>query len=150
MSICYTSSHGIPLGRQHRPLVAWYGDLDFMPHIKEFIARGAVDAVVSYGEPVRVDAATDRKAMTRQLEGAVRAMATAALLRRPIPAASAALAEAAGAGNPGCGPATGAGVLKSSAKSTICSGDGAHCREKRDKTRPKRLDWAGKVHHETA
>ncbi|HET7384230.1 MAG TPA: lysophospholipid acyltransferase family protein [Pseudolabrys sp.] len=26
MSICYTGQHGIPMGRQHRPLVAWYGD----------------------------------------------------------------------------------------------------------------------------
>src|SRR6185437_11683628 len=52
MSICYTALHGIPMGRQHRPLAAWYGDLDFMPHIKAFIARGAVDAVVSYGAPV--------------------------------------------------------------------------------------------------
>jgi len=93
MAISYVSSHGIPLGRQHRPLVAWYGDLDFVPHIKELIARGAVDAVVSYGEPVRVDAAVDRKALTRQLEGAVRAMVTAALLKRPIPAAAAAPRE---------------------------------------------------------
>ncbi len=57
MSICYTGQHGIPMGRQNRPLVAWYGDLDFMPHIKEFIARGAVDAVVSYGEPVAASGA---------------------------------------------------------------------------------------------
>ena len=85
MSISYISTHGIPLGRQHRPLVAWYGDLDFMPHIKAFIARGAVDAVVSYGEPVKVDAATDRKALTRRLEGTVRALMAAALLKRPLP-----------------------------------------------------------------
>ena len=86
MSISYVTSHGIPLGRQHRPLVAWHGDLDFMPHIKEFIARGAVDAVVSYGEPVAVDAAADRKALTRRLEGAVRGMMAAALLKRPVSA----------------------------------------------------------------
>jgi len=86
MAISYVSSHGIPLGRQHRPLIAWYGDLDFMPHIKELIARGAVDAVVSYGEPVKVDAAADRKALTRQLEGSVRGMMAAALLKRPLPA----------------------------------------------------------------
>ena len=55
MSIGYTGLHGMPMGRQHRPLVAWYGDLDFMPHFKDFIARGAVDAVVSYGEPVAAD-----------------------------------------------------------------------------------------------
>jgi lyso-ornithine lipid O-acyltransferase len=85
MSICYTSTHGIPLGRQHRPLVAWYGDLDFMPHIKEFIARGAVDAVVSYGEPVNVDATTDRKTLTRRLESTVRELMATTLLKRPLP-----------------------------------------------------------------
>ena len=87
MSIGYTNTHGIPMGRQHRPLVAWYGDLDFMPHIKEFIARGAVDAVVSYGEPVAANAAADRKAMAKSLEGAVRSLATATLRGRPAPGA---------------------------------------------------------------
>jgi 1-acyl-sn-glycerol-3-phosphate acyltransferase len=86
MSIGYTGQHGIPMGRQSRPLVAWYGDLDFMPHIKEFIARGAVDAVVSYGEPVPASGAADRKAMTKALESAVRRLTTATLLGRPRPA----------------------------------------------------------------
>mgnify|MGYP001591031113 CR=1 FL=1 len=85
MSICYTGLNGIPMGRQHRPTVAWYGDLDFMPHIKAFIKRGAVDAVVSYGEPVAADGTADRKAMTRSLEGAVRAITSATLRGRPRP-----------------------------------------------------------------
>src|SRR6476659_1557643 len=84
MSISYTGLHGIPMGRQHRPLVAWYGDLDFMPHIRTLIARGPMDAVVTFGEPVAADAASDRKAMTRQLEGAVRAMMAAALNGFPL------------------------------------------------------------------
>jgi lyso-ornithine lipid O-acyltransferase len=83
MSICYTGLHGIPMGRQHRPLVAWYGDLDFMPHIKAFIERGAVDAVVSYGAPVTAGGEADRKEMTKTLEGTVRGLTTAALLGRP-------------------------------------------------------------------
>ena len=74
MSIAYTGLHGIPMGRQHRPLVAWYGDLDFMPHIKDFIAHGAVDAVVSYGEPAAADGNADRKAMAKSLETTVRAL----------------------------------------------------------------------------
>ena len=90
MSICYTALHGIPMGRQHRPLVAWYGDLDFMPHIRTLIARGPMDAVVTFGEPVAADAASDRKAMTRQLEGAVRAMMAAALNGFPAARAKAA------------------------------------------------------------
>ena len=86
MSIGYTGQHGIPMGRQHRPLVAWYGDLDFMPHIKAFIARGAVDAVVSYGDPITADGTADRKAMANSLEGTVRAFNTATLRGRPRPA----------------------------------------------------------------
>ncbi len=88
MSIGYTRLHGIPMGRQHRPLVAWYGDLDFMPHIKALIARGAVDAVVSYGEPVTADRKADRKAMTKSLEATVRALNVATLRggQRPAPA----------------------------------------------------------------
>jgi 1-acyl-sn-glycerol-3-phosphate acyltransferase len=82
MSICYTALNGIPMGRQHRPTVAWYGDLDFMPHISAFIARGAVDAVVSYGEPIAADASSDRKVMAKTLEGAVRKITAATLIGR--------------------------------------------------------------------
>jgi len=86
MSICYTGQHGIPMGRQHRPLVAWYGDLDFLPHIKALIERGAVDALVTYGEPVPADRGTDRKAVTKQLEGTVRRLLAANLRGRPLTA----------------------------------------------------------------
>jgi 1-acyl-sn-glycerol-3-phosphate acyltransferase len=85
MSICYTGLNGIPMGRQHRPTVAWYGDLDFMPHIKALMARGAIDAVISYGEPMAADGSADRKAMTRSLEGAVRAITSATLRGQKAP-----------------------------------------------------------------
>jgi 1-acyl-sn-glycerol-3-phosphate acyltransferase len=84
MSICYTAQYGVPMSRQQRPLVAWYGDLDFMPHIKAFIAQGAVDAVVTYGEPIPADGALSRKAMTRRLEGAVRRLAATTLRGRAL------------------------------------------------------------------
>jgi lyso-ornithine lipid O-acyltransferase len=74
------------MGRQYRPLVAWYGDLDFLPHFKTFVARAAIDAVVSYGEPFTADGTADRKAMTRRLEGEVRRLNAATLRGRPRPA----------------------------------------------------------------
>ncbi len=83
MSISYVGQHGMPLGRAQRPLIAWYGDLDFVPHIKALIERGAIDTVVSYGEPVRADAAISRKEMTRRLENTVRDMMTRALRGGP-------------------------------------------------------------------
>jgi hypothetical protein len=86
--VTYTGQHGLPMGRQHRPLVAWYGDLDFMPHIRAFIERGAVDALVTYGEPVAADGDMDRKAMSRRLEGTVRQLLVAALRGRPLPVGS--------------------------------------------------------------
>lgn len=86
MAICYTGVHGIPMGRQHRPLAAWYGDLDFIPHVRALIARGAIDAVVAYGAPVAIDGSTDRKAMTRRLEDTVRHLTIATLAGKPLPA----------------------------------------------------------------
>lgn len=89
MAICYTGVHGIPMGRQHRPLVAWYGDLDFLPHIRTLIARGAVDAVITYAEPLKVGRDIDRKAMTRRLEDTVRRLAIPTLAGKPLPAPTA-------------------------------------------------------------
>jgi lyso-ornithine lipid O-acyltransferase len=89
MAMTYVGQHGLPMGRQHRPLVAWYGDLDFMPHIKAFIERGAVDALVTYGDPVPADRDVDRKAMSKRLEGTVRELLVTALRGRPIPVESA-------------------------------------------------------------
>jgi len=84
MSISYIGLHGMPMGRQHRPLVAWYGDLDFLPHIKAFIEHGAVDAVVSYGEAVPANVEADRKVMTKRLENSVRGLLASTLRGRPL------------------------------------------------------------------
>ncbi|HEX3438797.1 MAG TPA: lysophospholipid acyltransferase family protein [Pseudolabrys sp.] len=86
MSICYTAQHGMPMSRQQRPLVAWYGDLDFVPHIKALIQQGVIDAVVTYGEPVAADASLDRKTMTKRLEAAVRRLMAGALRGRTLAA----------------------------------------------------------------
>jgi lyso-ornithine lipid O-acyltransferase len=86
MSISYTAINGIPMGRQYRPVIAWYGDLDFMPHIKALMDTGAVDAVVTYGKPVMADRSTDRKAMAKTLESTVRTMAAVTLRGRARPA----------------------------------------------------------------
>lgn len=78
LSISYTHVDGLPMGRQHRPLVAWYGDTDFVPHLKDYVRRGAIDAVVTFGEPVAFDGA-DRKAMVKSLESTVRRLTSSAL-----------------------------------------------------------------------
>jgi 1-acyl-sn-glycerol-3-phosphate acyltransferase len=90
VSIGYTRIQGLPMGRQHRPLVAWYGDLDFGPHFKEFVQRGAVDVTVTFGTPVPFNQGSDRKKMTRSIEATVRKLTAEALRARPAATSTAA------------------------------------------------------------
>jgi 1-acyl-sn-glycerol-3-phosphate acyltransferase len=108
MAICYTASQGIPLGRQHRPLAAWYGDLDFMPHIRSLIEKTALDTVVSFGAPVPADAGLSRKAMTQALERETRRMMAETLRGRPL-----AVPQAQQAPSPQRGEGWGEGVPES-------------------------------------
>lgn len=90
MSIAYTGMNGIAMGRQHRPVIAWYGDLDFMPHIKGLLDRGAIDAVVTFGAPIAANGDEDRKVMAKTLESSVRTLTASTLRGRPLPVHAAA------------------------------------------------------------
>jgi 1-acyl-sn-glycerol-3-phosphate acyltransferase len=79
LSIAYTAMLGLPLGRQNRSGVAWYGLTSLLPHLRHLVAHGAVDVTVTWGDPVPYDASSDRKIVARSLEDAVRAMTVAAL-----------------------------------------------------------------------
>jgi 1-acyl-sn-glycerol-3-phosphate acyltransferase len=79
VAITYTRVHGMPMGRLHRRLAAWIGDMDLVPHLASVLREGAMDVDVRFGAPVEFDAASDRKVVTRQMEGAVRKMVAATL-----------------------------------------------------------------------
>lgn len=85
LSIAYVAFQGLPMGRQHRPIAAWYGTLDLFPHLRNIVRCGALDAVVSWGEPIAFDASSDRKIFARTLEAEVRRLTTAALRGRESP-----------------------------------------------------------------
>lgn len=68
LTLIYHSLHGVPMGRQFRPGVAWYGDMELADHLWGVFTRGPMDVVAVWGEPVLATAATDRKALGRQLE----------------------------------------------------------------------------------
>ncbi len=82
LSVAYQSLLGIPLGRQHQPLIAWYGDFEMLPHLKGVLKRGGIDVTVSWGQPVAYDETSDRKAVARELEQRVRRMTSQALRGR--------------------------------------------------------------------
>lgn len=84
VAIVYTRLHGVPLGRRHRPIAAWIGDEDLMPHLKVLLAEGALDVEVHFGEAVPFSKGSNRKETSRQMESQVRAMMQAALAA-PLP-----------------------------------------------------------------
>jgi lyso-ornithine lipid O-acyltransferase len=70
LAIAYTRRNGLPLGRREKPEVAWYGDMDLAPHLSQLAARGPLDAVVVWGDPIPFNG--DRKQATLAAESAVR------------------------------------------------------------------------------
>ena len=84
VAIAYTRLDGIPLGRYWRPLFAWFGDLDLVPHLWQMVCLGETEAVVTFFPPVDIDKLGDRKKLA---EYCFRA-GLAGRCRRRIPAAT--------------------------------------------------------------
>ncbi len=82
VAIAYTRVHGMPMGRVHRPIVAWPGDVPLGPSLVGLLKEGAVDVDVWFGEPVVIDGKSDRKALARTMEARVRAMVQSSLMGR--------------------------------------------------------------------
>lgn len=100
MSLAYVGFGGLPVGRAFRENVAWYGDIDLIPHFIGILASGAIDVTVSWGEAVAYDMSADRKKIAREAEQAVRRMTTAALRAGPPKTTAALPAPAATAPEP--------------------------------------------------
>jgi 1-acyl-sn-glycerol-3-phosphate acyltransferase len=89
VAIAYTRLHGMPMGRQHRPLAAWIGDQDLLPHARALLLEGGIDVEVHFGEPVAFRAGARRKGVAAEVEIRVAAMFAAALANpRPSRASS--------------------------------------------------------------
>lgn len=83
VSIAYRKFHGIPMGRQHREIAAWYGDMDLIPHLLRVLREGAIDVTVAFGNVMEVTHSDDRKALSKQVESAVRRLTSLTLAGRP-------------------------------------------------------------------
>lgn len=89
MSLAYVGFGGLPVGRALHQRIAWYGDVDLVPHLIGIIASGAIDVTVTWGDAVAYDTTADRKQIARHAETAVRQMTAAALRAGPAKPAAA-------------------------------------------------------------
>lgn len=85
VSIVYTGLHGLPMGRYDRPLAAWPGDIELMPHLMKIVREGVIDVDVRFGDVIYAGRQTKRKELTAQVQRAVSQMAAAALRGRLPP-----------------------------------------------------------------
>jgi 1-acyl-sn-glycerol-3-phosphate acyltransferase len=72
VSVAYVGIYGLPMGRDVRPLFAWYGDMELVPHLWEAVKAGPFEAVVEFHAPLSVDSAGGRKQLASAAEAAVR------------------------------------------------------------------------------
>jgi 1-acyl-sn-glycerol-3-phosphate acyltransferase len=72
VSISYVGFHGMPMGRENRPLFAWYGDMELVPHLWEAVTAGPIDVVVEFHPPMSIDDMGGRKPLAAKAEAVVR------------------------------------------------------------------------------
>ena len=71
VAIAYVRMLGVPLGRQHRHLVAWYGGTVLLPHLRRILADGGIDVHVAFGPPRRLAPGEDRKRVAAASRNAI-------------------------------------------------------------------------------
>jgi 1-acyl-sn-glycerol-3-phosphate acyltransferase len=63
VSLACTTLDGIPLGRRLRPIYAWYGDMDLVPHLWNVVKQGQLRIIVIFHPPVTLETVRSRKAL---------------------------------------------------------------------------------------
>jgi lyso-ornithine lipid O-acyltransferase len=74
VAIFYRGRWGMSLGRHERSDLAWYGDMDLVPHLWSLMCQAPIECHISFGEPRACDSTTDVKALTAEIERDVRTM----------------------------------------------------------------------------
>ena len=86
VTIAYTGVYGIPLGRVRRPIFAWHGKMELLPHLLGVARVGPFEATLEFHQPVTVREIGGRKSLARHCKLAIRASLIQALTgRRPVP-----------------------------------------------------------------
>lgn len=72
VALAYTRVHGMAMGRYHRPIAAWPGDIQLMPSLMGVLKEGALDVEVAFGETIDFRAGDNRKMLTQNVAAQLR------------------------------------------------------------------------------
>ncbi len=84
VAIAYTGIHGVAMGRYHRPISGWPGDVELLPHLKDLLKVGAIEVDVTFGETLDYTAASNRKLVAADVARSIRRHLLASLRGRPM------------------------------------------------------------------
>ncbi|MDH3239133.1 MAG: 1-acyl-sn-glycerol-3-phosphate acyltransferase [Alphaproteobacteria bacterium] len=71
-SLSYTALGGLPLGREWRPLLSWYGEMSLPLHVWRVLTFASVRAEVRFHDPVTIGQYGSRKALAEHCFEVVR------------------------------------------------------------------------------
>lgn len=84
VAIAYTRIHGVAMGRYHRPVASWPGDIGLLPHLLGVLKTGALDVDVHFGATIDYDAQSKRKEVSAVVEHRIRRMLVSRLRGRSV------------------------------------------------------------------
>lgn len=68
VTMAHVRFHGLPLLPRHRPVFAWYGDMDLMPHLWGVLQAGPLVVHLRFHPPLQPSDFPDRKALARRVQ----------------------------------------------------------------------------------
>ena len=80
--IFYSDFNGIPINRWLRPVIAWYGDMDFKPHLLKLVSLRSLKARLIYIEPVSSSNFASRKELSLYLEKKIKDVYSSSLSKK--------------------------------------------------------------------
>lgn len=101
VSLAYTRRNGMALARNLLPDVAWYGDMDLVPHLLGILRGGPITAEIMLHEPVNIDEFASRKEMAAYCHARIANGVSDLMRQRPVESRPAADIVAVTTGNGG-------------------------------------------------
>jgi lyso-ornithine lipid O-acyltransferase len=90
VTIAYTRLDGMPISRTIRPFVAWYGDMELVPHLWFMLGLGRLSVVLQFHDTVSLARFGKRRKLAAHCQAVITKSLEAANFGRPLPAARAA------------------------------------------------------------
>ena len=80
--IIYSDLNGMPINRWLRPIIAWYGDMDLLPHLSILKNIKSINAKIIYLKPVNTIKFSTRKELSNFLEQQINKAYSSAVSRK--------------------------------------------------------------------